>query len=522
MRRIILLITSIFLLSTLAAENSYWTNNSGNWIKAGLSSGKQMNAHLNGKIPGKATAHILVGPNTRAAQTDNNERLLAPHQSIAATSNTNLSPAGNKKTQPGVSPQTTKNVMPKGDSNQNNDNQISNQGKKSAQTPDNDIKSGSKAAPTIDSVVVTHASCFNTNDGFIDIYPDDATIDEYSIDSGDTWQASNSFGPLGPGFYRIAARQGTDTTYLNDSLIEVTAPDQLVYDSADIKNVTCNGDADGEITIYVSGGTAPYTYNGGGTLVQTGDNHFTGLDYGAYTFQITDDNGCPTGNLETDKLIVDEAPVFSITDVEVTDILCGGSGDGSIDITVDGGEPPYTYRIEGVNSGDIFTFTTTNTSHLFENLDGDKYDVYATDDYGCEFYYGQPTLDEPAPLQITNVDLTNVTGCAGNANGAIEITSTGGSGDILYSINNETSYFLNGGDFTNITAGTYNIWVKDENDCKINYGEVTLTEPDSINISDVSTTDVTGCAGNTNGSINIAASGGTGTLYYSINGDNAA
>ncbi|HKK58323.1 MAG TPA: SprB repeat-containing protein, partial [Salinivirga sp.] len=514
MRRIILLITSIFLLSTLAAENTYWTNNSGNWIKAGLSSGKKMKAHLNGKIPGKATAHILVGPNTRAAQTDNNERLLAPHQSIATTSNTNLSPAGNKKTQPGVSPQTTKNVMPKGDSNQNNDNQISNQGKKSAQTPDNDIKSGSKAAPTIDSVVVTHASCYDLDDGIIKIYPDDA--DSCSIDNGATWYDTTMFYDLAPGFYNIIAKKGTDETVWGGNPVEITAPDQLVYDSADVVPVTCHDGSDGEITIYVSGGTPPYTFDAG-IVSQTGNNHFTNLNPGKYTFQIDDANDCPNSSSLEATLIVSNPPEFSIDAVTKTNVQCAIDPNGSISITMNGAaaNEPYEYRIEGQNTGTL-THITSDASYTFEDLRGDNYDVFVTDANGCEKGWGaNPVyISEPDTLKITNVSLQNIIGCAGNTNGEIEITADGGvAPDYYYSIRGDvTSEYQDAPNFYNLSAGTYDIWIKDLNDCKVNYGEVTLTEPDSVEIDAYTITQPT-CFGE-DGTVEITAtSGGDGGPY---------
>jgi hypothetical protein len=53
MRRIIILITSMFLLSTLAAENYYWMNGSGNWSDPEHWSTDQNEFKPNGEIPGE-------------------------------------------------------------------------------------------------------------------------------------------------------------------------------------------------------------------------------------------------------------------------------------------------------------------------------------------------------------------------------------------------------------------------------------------------------------------------------------
>src|SRR5690606_34549360 len=59
--------------------------------------------------------------------------------------------------------------------------------------------------------------------------------------------------------------------------------------------VTCNGEADGVITVTAGGGTLigpAYTYTifPGGTTNTTGV--FTGLAAGTYTVNVEDDNGC--------------------------------------------------------------------------------------------------------------------------------------------------------------------------------------------------------------------------------------
>jgi hypothetical protein len=50
-------------------------------------------------------------------------------------------------------------------------------------------------------------------------------------------------------------------------------------------------------------------------------------------------------------------------------------------------------------------------------------------------------------------------------NGSIDITATGSTPQIFYSINNGSTWQTNNGTFNNLSAGIYTFIIKDENDC---------------------------------------------------------
>ena len=70
--------------------------------------------------------------------------------------------------------------------------------------------------------------------------------------------------------------------------------------------------------------------------------------------------------------------------------------------------------------------------------------------------------------------------------------------------------------FQNLLAGTYNIIVQDANGCTSSANAVVSNASAPV-ISATPATNVS-CNGYNDGSISIAASGGLGTLTYSING----
>ena len=142
------------------------------------------------------------------------------------------------------------------------------------------------------SIVKTNITCNGAADGSIIINGAAGGYGtyEYTVNGGTTWQLSNTFTGLIPGFYNVKIRDAANTgciITLNGSL-NVTEPALLNANVARTA-VTCNGAANGTITISApSGGYGTYQYsiNGGGSWQASGS--FTGLIPGNYVVQIRD------------------------------------------------------------------------------------------------------------------------------------------------------------------------------------------------------------------------------------------
>ncbi|MEN7549726.1 hypothetical protein AAG747_17515 [Rapidithrix thailandica] len=99
------------------------------------------------------------------------------------------------------------------------------------------------------------------------------------------------------------------------------------------------------------------------------------------------------------------------------------------------------------------------------------------------------------------------------ATGEISVTASGGGGEgYRYSINDGP--FRSGGVFSQLTAGTYQIKARDQNNCEASLS-VTLTDESGI----VLEFDIvpSGC-GESNGVINASVEGASGNLMFSLNG----
>ncbi|MBI4645454.1 MAG: SprB repeat-containing protein [Bacteroidia bacterium] len=133
--------------------------------------------------------------------------------------------------------------------------------------------------------------------------------------------------------------------------------------------------------------------------------HATGLTAGTYTVTVTDANLCTT------TATITEPPPIILT-ITTTNATCGND-DGSAQVTATGGTPPYTYQW---TSGAL----TNEASDLYSGT----YVVTVTGANGCSGGATALVSDNGAPV-ITVETVTNIN-CYGNANGAIDISITGG------------------------------------------------------------------------------------------------
>ena len=367
------------------------------------------------------------------------------------------------------------------------------------------------------TVTRTNITCFGASDGTITI--NGATggygTFEFTINGGTSWQSSNIFNGLLPGFYNVKIRDAVQPgcmITLNGSL-SITEPPALNAVVAKT-NVTCFGANNGTITISSpTGGYGTYELSINGGVSWQYPGNYINLSPGTYVVLIRDAVQTSCQRTLNPALIITEPPVLSAT-MTFTNVACFGENNGTISIAgAAGGSGTYEYSINGGS-------TWTGLS-LFTNLSPSTYNVRMRDavNTGCILTLnGSLIITQPAVLNAA-VAKTDIT-CFGANNGTISVTgATGGYGTYEYTINGGGSWQASG-IYTGLGAGNYNVQIRDaaHTSCIIVLNNsLSIGQPAVLNA--VVTPVMVSCNGANDGVINITSPiGGYGTYEYSING----
>ncbi|MBL7766532.1 MAG: gliding motility-associated C-terminal domain-containing protein [Chitinophagaceae bacterium] len=313
----------------------------------------------------------------------------------------------------------------------------------------------------------------------------------------------NFSGPIPAGSYTLSIVNGSDGNTLIDNCNNAMVPGgtltftvQQPLKATVTTQFGCAGSPSGVITAGYIGGTPPVVYklNSG---AYSSNNTFSGLLAGTYTIYVKDINNCVDDTVVT----LVQSPPVNIVSTVVTNPLCYGTNNGSVTITANGGNPPYTYN---VNTG------VYGTSNVINNLGPGNYIVHVKDANGC-IDDMVIFLSSPGQISVNTLSITNTT--CGSSNGAINVSAFGGTAPINYALN--TGGFQTSGSYTGLAAGSYTIHIKDGNNC-LKDTIVNVLSIGSVNISSVTVVQPS-CAGNS-GSLTINGSGGVTPYIYSING----
>jgi hypothetical protein len=253
-------------------------------------------------------------------------------------------------------------------------------------------------------------------------------------------------------------------------------------------NVTCNGGANGSITVTASGGSGSgYTYSdNNGSTYQSG-NAFSGLAAGSYTVVVEDGNGCTSGG-QVVTITQPSAVTFTTGQANVT---CNGGANGSITVTASGGSGTgYQYSDNGGS-----TFQSGNT---FSGLATGTYQIVVEDGNGCLSATTPVTITQPAVLSCS-VSPSIVTNCTGSSQ-SFTVSVSGGTPGYTYLWSDGST----GTSITTNAAGTYSVTVTDTNGCTSTCtATLTLNVAPSISIEP---TNIAVCAGSST-SLSVTASG---------------
>ena len=339
------------------------------------------------------------------------------------------------------------------------------------------------------------ASCYLGNDGSLTVLAQGGKA-PYSYTDGVTTNTTGIFTNLGSASYFITITDANLCETVCNPVI-INQPEELVCGSADIIGINCHDGSDGVTILTPEGGTAPYSFDNGN--VTNGTGIFTGLSSATYVITVTDANNCA---IECGPYDVENPALLEYNLIGVNNVACAGGDDGSIELIGSGGTVPYTYQLNGV----------TNTSGLFTDLVAGSHTIIITDANDCIIETAEIEVGSAEQL-FCNIEEANDVSCFGLSDGNITVSSIGGTAPYTYDLNGITNTT---GVFTDLPAGDFIIIITDANACITECAQVFITQPTELTCSAINSTN-TSC-GENNGTIEVAAVGGTAPFEYTIGG----
>ncbi len=164
-----------------------------------------------------------------------------------------------------------------------------------------------------------------------------------------------------PGVYEATVIDGNGCVM--SKMVNLTAPPAIDL-NASVRSATCFGDTDGEIFVTATGGSGgnSYTYRWSN---QVNGPRLIGVPAGSYEVTATDGNNCTTAATFE---VLQPDPIIVTVETEPATEGCNGSAQA----TVAGGTPPYSFKWDAPQSGQVI-----------ENLCPEEYTVEVVDSRGC-------------------------------------------------------------------------------------------------------------------------------------------
>jgi gliding motility-associated-like protein len=277
-----------------------------------------------------------------------------------------------------------------------------------------------------------------------------------------------------------------------------------------VTQTVCQNSTVASLTVTATGSTLTYQWftnttnsNIGGTAISGASSSTylpTSTSTGTFYYYCIVYSGACSTKTNVSTLIVSQPPTaLSTTPVNAT---CGNAN-GTVTLgAVTGGTSPYQYNFNSLG----FNGTTNYT-----NLSVGTYNVIVQDANNCQYTTTViiSNTNGPTALATTFTDAS-----CGNANGTVTLGAvTGGTSPYQYNFN--SLGFSATTNYTNLSAGTYSVIVKDANNCLYT---TTVNISNTDGPTALATTPVNATCGNANGTVTLGAvTGGTSPYQYNFN-----
>jgi len=445
-----------------------------------------------------------------------------------------------------------------------------------------------------------HFSCEDSNDGRITLNVTGGTGNYwYAINNQNAWVAfgnevaTKTYIATEPGTFVIWVKDENDCIAEPDT-ITILEPTGLTAEWEVTQGISCYGDEDAEISIEGFGGwegmtTYQYSVDDGETWTSAYSAGAVatigGLGAGDHIILVRDGSSYSDPYQQPDEdcvfpVLVTIEDIEPITyDVVIEDVSCKDGADGTFTVEVLSGGTPfdddvneyYGYKVQltgsGYDSGEIYT--GADNTYTFEGLAHSHYTLYITDANGCVLpdpatipptegpYTTRESweVQEPETYLTLDAEWVQDATCYGEEDGQFLLHADGGTAPYKYwaglSVEpnghvlvpeapaEDSDEWQESNEF-NVGAGTWVVWVLDNNGCivggeyenevPVNKWRVKVEQPDSIEWAFHTTGDPAmvhyvqpSCFGEWDGAIHLwNISGGSGTYNARVWGTSAA
>jgi len=323
------------------------------------------------------------------------------------------------------------------------------------------------------------------------------------------------FNNVPSGNYTVFVRDANSCQIPVGVAVPVTAPPALTAALATTTDYCYTTANPATLDVEITGGTGPFTYKLDGNAAVSSaalTYSFTNVAPGTHNILVTDSNNCTA---TVSSIVI--APQIGFTVSLINDLTCLADAIIDTPVVTNGNGGPYTYTVShnGGTATAVTSFPYTATTY-------GTYVFTVTDSKGCSANSNTITVTAKT-TPVASPSKTDIT-CNNANDGTITITASGGftsaytyaiklSTDATYGTPQTTNKF------TGLAAGTYNVQAIDSKGCPSNVLTITIVNPPVVTAS-IAATEI-GCSptGTVPALVTVTASGGTGTLRYSFNGN---
>ncbi|MEN1783615.1 MAG: T9SS type B sorting domain-containing protein [Bacteroidota bacterium] len=349
--------------------------------------------------------------------------------------------------------------------------------------------------------------------------------------------ADGIFENIAPGSYQVEVTDNNVTDGVNNCTTTVnnviSAPPVLpaIADTGET-DISCNGAADGSISVVMTPGTdsdgidefrlyrtTNFPLTGSETPVaDNGSGSFNNLDADTYVVEVVTNKGCTDAR----QVVIDEPPVFEITALDAT-LVCESGRNRFSTVTISaqivpgniGNGAPYGYRLDPADS-----YQSSPDFDIVDNGSVQNITIYAVDANGCESDFTVtvspptdvvPSLTPQSVLTCTNPEVIEIS-VVGTTEFTVITTAPTGTAIANVNVSGASSTTLNLPD-----AGDYLFEVQDNNPngCSYPIPVYTVVAPifPTVTISEANPVQ---CDGDNNGGLFVEVADYVGRYDYEV------